>query len=101
MELNVPEMVPPASSVNELPDWGLKPLIRATLSVPPSRPAPVKLSWSYWLPAVVPPSSIASVAVVWGGEFFRDNAGGGPPGGERGAETVWAPENARPRRPPG
>ena len=49
-----------------LPRAGWKPLIRATSTVPPSVAVPETASWSYWLPAVVPPMSMSRAPVaVW------------------------------------
>ena len=45
-----------------LPRAGWKPLIRATSTVPPSVAVPETASWSYWLPAVVPPMSMSRAA---------------------------------------
>ena len=46
--------------VNWLPLLAANPLIRLRLSVPSSAADPVTASWSYWVPAVVPPISILS-----------------------------------------
>ena len=63
---NVPEAEAKVRMLNELPLLGVNPLMRAILTVPARAAVPDTFNWSYFVPAVVPPSSTFRVPVdVW------------------------------------
>ena len=56
---NVPVTDPAFRTSNVVPTVGIKPLIMLRLSVPFKLAAPLMFSWSYFVPAVVPPIEIS------------------------------------------